>query len=186
MCSVCVCAGAGCGGHKLSDIEDDQKAWIASAASHFGYGRVTIADGGSSLLWEYVRTKDGRTHDSVRLQNHQTSRCNAAAAARNASADAPRDDSSPLPGVSEWADGDAEDYMSDAGAAEISSAELADELEEAGAGYFEGEDEDERAGEEGVDGVDGDEEAQEDAEDEEGHYTVLDNTPQSRVPVAAS
>jgi hypothetical protein len=28
-------------------------------------------DDSGSLLWEYVRTKDGRTHDSVRLHNHQ-------------------------------------------------------------------------------------------------------------------
>jgi hypothetical protein len=65
----------GCGGHKLSDIEDDQKAWIASAASHFGYGRVTV-ESADSLLWEYVRNKDGRTHDHVRLRNDQLDRCN--------------------------------------------------------------------------------------------------------------
>ncbi len=71
---------AGCGGHKLSDIEDDQKAWIAEAASHHGYGRVTV-ESGTSLLWEYVRNKDGRVHDSVRIRNDQLERrrCNAAA-----------------------------------------------------------------------------------------------------------
>ena len=70
---------AGCGGHKLSEIEDDQKAWIAEAASHHGYGRVTV-ESGSSLLWEYVRNKDGRVHDSVRIGNSQLDRrrCNAA------------------------------------------------------------------------------------------------------------
>ena len=70
---------AGCGGHKLSDIEDDQKVWIAEAASHHGYGRVTV-ESGSSLLWEYVRNKDGRVHDSIRISNNQLDRrrCNAA------------------------------------------------------------------------------------------------------------
>ena len=72
---------AGCGGHKLSDIEDDQKVWIAEAASHHGYGRVTV-ESGSSLLWEYVRNKDGRVHDSIRISNSQLDRwrCNAALA----------------------------------------------------------------------------------------------------------
>ena len=72
-------ACAGCGGHKLSDIEDDQKVWIAEAASHHGYGRVTVESRGS-LLWEYVRNKDGRVHDSVRISNSQLDRrrCNAA------------------------------------------------------------------------------------------------------------
>ena len=76
---------AGCGGHKLSEIEDDQKAWIAEAASHHGYGRVTV-ESGSSLLWEYVRNKDGRVHDSVRIGNSQLDRrrCNAAGAAVSA------------------------------------------------------------------------------------------------------
>ena len=74
-----VCAG--CGGHKLSDIEDDQKAWIAEAASHHGYGRVTV-ESGRSLLFQYVRNKDGRVHDSVRISNSQLDRrrCNAALA----------------------------------------------------------------------------------------------------------
>ena len=77
---VCDCC-AGCGGHKLSDIEDDQKAWIAEAASHHGYGRVTV-ESGSSLLWEYVRNKDSRVHDSIRISNSQLDRrrCNAALA----------------------------------------------------------------------------------------------------------
>ena len=72
---------AGCGGHKLSEIEDDQKVWIAEAASHHGYGRVTV-ESGSSLLWEYVRNKDGRVHDSVRISNSQLDRrrCNVALA----------------------------------------------------------------------------------------------------------
>ena len=72
---------AGCGGHKLSEIEDDQKAWIAEAASHHGYGRVTV-ESGASLLWEYVRNKDRRVHDSVRISNSQLDRrrCNAAGA----------------------------------------------------------------------------------------------------------
>ena len=74
-------APAGCGGHKLSEIEDDQKVWIAEAASHHGYGRVTV-ESGTSLLWEYVRNKDGRVHDSVRVSNSQLDRrrCNAALA----------------------------------------------------------------------------------------------------------
>lgn len=119
----------GCGGHKLSAIEDDQKAWIASAASHFGYGRVTVDDSGS-LLWEYVRTKDGRTHDSVRLHNHQSDRCNAA---RNASADG---------GASLAADV--------SGNGDIIGAELGDKdlnredsEEQEGSRYFEGPDDDE-------------------------------------------
>lgn len=63
----------------MSSIEDDQKAWIAHAASHYGYGRVTIHDS-SSLLFEFVRTSSGRVHDSVRLRNDhaQAHRCNAA------------------------------------------------------------------------------------------------------------
>ena len=70
---------AGCGGHKLSDIEDDQKAWIAEAASHHGYGKVTI-ESGRTLLWEYVRNKDGLVHDSIRIHNSQLDRrrCNSA------------------------------------------------------------------------------------------------------------
>jgi hypothetical protein len=73
-------SAAGCGGHKLSNIEDDQKAWIADAASHHGYGRVTV-ESGTSLLWEYVRNKDGRVHDSTRIRNDQLERrrCNVAA-----------------------------------------------------------------------------------------------------------
>ena len=85
---------AGCGGHKLSDIEDDQKVWIAEAASHHGYGRVTV-ESGRSLLWEYVRNKDGRVHDSVRISNSQLDRrrCNAALvgpAAQNQTAASPQ------------------------------------------------------------------------------------------------
>ncbi len=85
---------AGCGGHKLSDIEDDQKVWIAEAASHHGYGRVTV-ESGSTLLWEYVRNKDGRVHDSIRISNSQLDRrrCNAAlagAAVRNQTAASPQ------------------------------------------------------------------------------------------------
>lgn len=73
-------SAAGCGGHRLSDIEDDQKAWIAEAASHHGFGRVTV-ESGTSLLWEYVRNKDGRVHDSARIRNDQLERrrCNVAA-----------------------------------------------------------------------------------------------------------
>lgn len=37
-------------------------------------------ESGSSLLWEYVRNKDGRVHDSIRISNSQLDRrrCNAA------------------------------------------------------------------------------------------------------------
>ena len=79
MRSGVVCANAGCGGRRLSSIEDDQKAWIAHAESHYGYGRVTVHDG-ASLLFEFVRTKDGRVHDSVRLRNKRADsrRCDAA------------------------------------------------------------------------------------------------------------
>lgn len=77
LCLTALLSSAGCAGHKLSAIEDDQKAWIANAASHFGYGRVTVEEGGRSLLWEYVRNKDGRVHDSARLINSQLYRCNA-------------------------------------------------------------------------------------------------------------
>ena len=122
----------GCGGHKLSAIEDDQKAWIASAASHFGYGRITVDDSGS-LLWEYVRTKDGRTHDSVRLHNHQSDRCNAA---RNASADG---------GASVAADVSGGDGRDGALDAELAGGDLDEEdcEEQEGARYFEGPDDDE-------------------------------------------
>lgn len=132
---------AGCGGHKLSAIEDDQKAWIASAASHFGYGRVTVDDSGS-LLWEYVRTKDGRTHDSVRLHNHQSDRCNAA---RNASADG---------GASLAADVNGEDDDSKTIGAELGDGDLngEDSEEQEGGGYFEGPDDSEMEMVEDVEG----------------------------------
>ena len=44
-------------------------------------------ESGSSLLWEYVRNKDGRVHDSVRIGNSQLDRrrCNAAGAAASVS-----------------------------------------------------------------------------------------------------
>ena len=67
-------AAPGCGGHKLSDIGDEQHSWVEAAASRFGYGRVTVRDG-ASLLFEFVRTDDGRVHDSVTLTNRRAERC---------------------------------------------------------------------------------------------------------------
>jgi Iron/zinc purple acid phosphatase-like protein C len=45
----------GCGGHRLSDVNHDQPAWLAATAAKFGYGRVTVDDG-YSLTFEFVRT----------------------------------------------------------------------------------------------------------------------------------
>lgn len=45
----------GCGGHRLSDVNHDQPAWLATTAAKFGYGRVTVDDG-YSLTFEFVRT----------------------------------------------------------------------------------------------------------------------------------
>jgi Iron/zinc purple acid phosphatase-like protein C len=45
----------GCGGHRLSDVNHEQPAWLAATAAKFGYGRVTVDDG-YSLTFEFVRT----------------------------------------------------------------------------------------------------------------------------------
>ena len=56
----------GCGGHKLSDVDHDQYAWLDYSEVNYGYGRVTV-DGGRSLKLEYVTTVDNRVHDNVSL-----------------------------------------------------------------------------------------------------------------------
>ena len=56
----------GCGGHKLSDVDHDQYAWLDYSEVNYGYGRVTV-DGGRSLKLEYVTTDDNRVHDNVSL-----------------------------------------------------------------------------------------------------------------------
>ncbi|BDA43217.1 probable inactive purple acid phosphatase 27 [Coccomyxa sp. Obi] len=166
----------GCGGHKLSAIEDDQKAWIASAASHYGYGRVTVDDSGS-LLWEYVRTKDGRTHDSVLLHNHQSDRCNAA---QNASADG---------GASMAADVSGDDDKDGVVGAELADEDLSgeDSEEQEGARYFEGPDDGEM-----VEDVEGSEcrdaeDGLEDVEDASGVSPALSSAlDPSQISVVAS
>ncbi|GAB4817121.1 hypothetical protein N2152v2_004167 [Parachlorella kessleri] len=63
----------GCAGRKLSSVEHEQPDWLEFAESRFGFGRVTVRDG-SSLTWDYIRTEDGRVHDSVTLYNKREGR----------------------------------------------------------------------------------------------------------------
>ena len=65
-----MCGGpaTGCGGRKLSEVEHEQPQWLQYAAREWGYGRITVRDGGE-LLYEFVQSKDGAVADSVRLYN---------------------------------------------------------------------------------------------------------------------
>lgn len=63
----------GCAGRKLSSVEFDQPDWLEFAQSEFGFGRVTVRDG-HSLTWDFIRSDDGRVHDSATIYNKRDGR----------------------------------------------------------------------------------------------------------------
>ncbi|KAG1677551.1 hypothetical protein FOA52_014449 [Chlamydomonas sp. UWO 241] len=53
----------GTGGHKLSDVEEQQRLWMRAAVLEHGFGRFSID--GDRLSYEFIRSSDGSVSDSA-------------------------------------------------------------------------------------------------------------------------
>ena len=58
----------GTAGYILSPFPSFRDNWSEFHTTHYGYGRVTVANQ-SALLWEWVKNLDGKVTDSVWLHN---------------------------------------------------------------------------------------------------------------------